>query len=320
VVPCANIKMSKIPDETPGHAAAGLGAANQQQQASEWASQYVSGAFSRREFLSRLVVLTGSMAAAHVLLEREGLAQVISTKETAEEGIAAQDVFYSNGEGKTDEGVKTGGYLCTPQGAGPFPAILVIHENRGLNEHTRDVARRFAAAGFVALAPDALARVGGTARFATPDEARTAIGTISPEEALTDLEAGLAYLATLPTVRKGQIASIGFCWGGARSFALATQSNLLKAAVVFYGSAPSEEKLKQLKVPVLGIYGELDTRITGAVPEVEKTLQTAGKSFEVKIYEGANHAFFNDTGERYNEKAAKDAWERTLQFLRARLA
>ncbi|RYG56202.1 dienelactone hydrolase family protein, partial [bacterium] len=136
---------------------------------------------------------------------------------------------------------------------------------------------------------------------------------------LTDLEAGLTYLSTLPSVQKGNIASIGFCWGGARSFALATQSNLLKAAVVFYGSAPPEENLKELKVPVLGIYGSLDTRISGAVPEVEKTLKEAGKSFDYKIYEGANHAFFNDTGERYDEKAAKDAWERTLSFLRAKL-
>lgn len=295
-------------------------AVDAQQQAQELATQYVSGAFSRREFLSKLVVLTGSMAAAHVLLERQGLAQVISEKETAGDGIVAGDVFYPNGEGKTDEDVKTGGYLCTPKGAGPFPAILVIHENRGLNEHTRDVARRFAAAGFVALASDALARVGGTTKFATPDEARTAIGGITAEEALTDLEAGLAYLASLPSVKPGQIASIGFCWGGARSFALATQSDRLKAAVVFYGSAPPEEKLKQLKVPVLGIYGELDTRITSAVPAVEKTLKEAGKSFEVEIYEGAGHAFFNDAGERYNEAAAKDAWERTLRFLRAQLA
>ncbi|RYG58576.1 hypothetical protein EON80_26855, partial [bacterium] len=156
--------MSNIPDGTQPQ-----NAADQQSQAQEWASQYVSGAFSRREFLSRLAVLTGSMAAAHVLVERQGLAQVISQKEATEGGIVAQDVFYPNGEGKTDEGVKTGGYLCTPKGTGPFPAILVIHENRGLNEHTRDVARRFAAAGFVALATDALARVGGTAKFATPD-------------------------------------------------------------------------------------------------------------------------------------------------------
>jgi carboxymethylenebutenolidase len=291
---------------------------SQEQQAKAWASQYVSGAFSRREFLAKLVVLTGSMAAAHIMIERQGLAQVISAKETAQGPLMAQDVVYPNGAGKTDVEPRTAGYLATPKGDGPFPAILVIHENRGLNEHTRDVARRFAAQGFVALAPDALARVGGTSKFQTPEEARTAIGAISMEDALMDLEAGLAHLASLPNVKKESIASIGFCWGGARSFALATQSEILDAAVVFYGSAPSEEKLKQLKVPVLGIYGALDTRISDAVPSVDKVLKDAGKSFEYKIYEGAGHAFFNDTGERYNEKAAANAWERTLKFLRAR--
>ncbi len=219
------------------------------------------------------------MAAAHLLLEKSGLAQVISQKET--QGgtiqISGADVSYRSGE------IPIGGYLAAPSGAGPFPAILVIHENRGLNEHTRDVARRFAIEGFVALAPDALSRRGGTASMKTPDEARTAIGTISAEEALADLEAGLAYLDTLPNVQKGQLASIGFCWGGARSFALATQSPRLRAAVVFYGSAPPVEQLDNVKCPVLGIYGETDERITSRVPEVASAMKAAGKPFDFHI-------------------------------------
>ncbi|BCM90743.1 carboxymethylenebutenolidase [Abditibacteriota bacterium] len=282
------------------------------------ASDYNGGLLNRREFMARLVTVTGSMAAAHLLIEKNGLAQVISQKEVAdaEKGtiqISGADVSFSSGD------LKLGGYLAAPRGEGPFPAVVVIHENRGLNEHTRDVARRFAIEGFVALAPDALARVGGTASMKTPDDARTAIGTITPEEAVSDLEAALVYLDTLPNVQKGHLGSVGFCWGGARSFALAVKSERLKAAVVFYGSAPSNEELATVKVPVLGLYGETDTRITSAVPDVAATMKAANKSFEYKIYPGAGHAFFNDTGERYNPTAAADAWAKTVAFLHEKL-
>jgi carboxymethylenebutenolidase len=277
------------------------------------ASDYRTGALNRRDFLTRLITLTGSMAAAHLLLEKSGLAQVVSDKEIKDAKITASDVKFPNGE------LQIGGYIAAPKGEGRFPAVLVIHENRGLNEHTRDVARRFAGEGFVALATDGLSRKGGTASMKSPDEARAAIGTITAEEALSDLEAGLTYLNTLPNVQTGNLGSVGFCWGGARSFALATRPNPLKAAVVFYGSAPSNEELAKAKCPILGLYGETDTRITSAVPQVAETLKAAGKAFEHKIYGGAGHAFFNDTGERYNAEAAKDAWTKTLEFLRAHL-
>ncbi|HEX8463999.1 MAG TPA: dienelactone hydrolase family protein [Abditibacterium sp.] len=278
-------------------------------------ADYRGGTLARRDFLVRLAAVTGSVAAAHLLLEKNGLAQVMSQQEAAAAKITAADVTFPSGE------LQTKGYLATPQGAGPFPAVVVIHENRGLNEHTRDVARRFAGQGFVALAIDLLSRRGGTSSMATPDEARTAIGTISAADALADLEASLVYLDTLPAVQKGKLASVGFCWGGARSWALATQSEKLKAAVVFYGSAPATEQLVQVKVPILGLYGETDTRITSLVPEVDQAMKAAGKSFEFKIYEGAGHAFFNDTSpDRFNAVAAADAWTRTLAFLRAKLA
>ncbi len=278
-------------------------------------SSYQSGALNRRDFLVRLATLTGSMAAAHLLIEKNGIAQVISAQETQAGAIkiVGADVSFPSGD------IKSGGYLAAPEGAGPFPAVVVIHENRGLNEHTRDVARRFAMAGFVALATDALARRGGTASMKTPDEARTAIGTISPAEALADLEAGLVYLDTLPNVQKGKLGSVGFCWGGARSFALATQSAKLRAAVVFYGSAPAADQYANVKCPVLGLYGETDNRITSEVPKVAAAMQAAGKSFQSKIYAGAGHAFFNDSGDRFNPAAAADAWPRTLEFLRTNL-
>lgn len=209
--------------------------------------------------------------------------------------------------------------MSSPKKEGKYPAVLVIHENRGLNEHTRDVARRFAAEGFVALAADILARKGGTGAMESPDKAREIIGTITQDEAITDLKAGLAFLNNHAKVQKGNLGSVGFCWGGARSFLLAADSEILKAAVVFYGSAPAPEKLQQVRVPVLGFYGETDTRITSAVPQVAETLKAAGKSYEYKIYPGAGHAFFNDTGERYNAEAAKDAWAKTLAFFRQNL-
>jgi carboxymethylenebutenolidase len=120
-------------------------------------------------------------------------------------------------------------------------------------------------------------------------------------------------------VKSGRLGSVGFCWGGARSFLLAAEAERLRGAVVFYGSAPPPEKLREVRVPVLGLYGETDTRITSQVPEVAETLKKAGKKFDYKIYDGAGHAFFNDTGERYNPEAAKDAWARTLAFFDKRL-
>lgn len=283
-------------------------------------SAYRSGALNRRDFLQKVALATGGMQAAMLLIEQSGLAQTISEKETAGTNVIGADVTYPSGQTTPDgQPIATGGYLARPKGDGRHPGILVIHENRGLNEHTRDVARRLAAEGFVALAADGLARLGGTGKFATPDDARTAIGTLTMEQTLADLEAALQYLDSLPEVRQGHLASIGFCWGGSRSFSLATQSDRLKAAVVFYGSAPEDDKLRQLKVPVLGIYGELDTRISSAVPAVAETLKTAGKSYQYKIFPGANHAFFNDTGDRYSPDAAMEAWTMTLDFLHAKL-
>lgn len=288
-------------------------------QIDQLAADYSGGKLNRRDFLSRLAVVTGSMAAAHLLLEKSGLAQMISQKEVAqaEKGtirISGEDVDFSQGE------PKLGGYLAAPSGVGPFPGIVVIHENRGLNEHTRDVARRFAIEGFVALAPDALARRGGTASMKTPEDARTAIGTLTPQEMLSDLEVALQYLDARPNVRQGKLGSVGFCWGGARSFSLAANSDMTRAAVVFYGSAPPREEIANVKIPVLGLYGETDTRITSLVPEVAAAMKAANNSFEYKIYPGAGHAFFNDTGERYDPLSAADAWARTVKFLRENLA
>ena len=276
--------------------------------------EYKSEKLDRRGFLNRIIALTGTYAAAHLLLEQTGLAQtVVSDKESKKANVDSSTVSYKNG------GVNLSGYLSKPMKKGKYPAILVIHENRGLNEHTRDVARRFAAAGYVALAADALSRKGGTGSFETPEKAREAFSSLVMTEVMSDLNAGLQFLNSHGNVKKGKLASIGFCWGGARSFKLATEPNDLKAAVVFYGTAPTEAELAAAHCPVLGIYGETDERITSKVPEVAAAMKKLKKSYEYKIYPGAAHAFFNDTGERYNAIAAKDAWERTLAFLKKNL-
>ena len=281
---------------------------------------YQGGALDRRAFLARLITFTGSMAATHLLLESSGLADtLVSEIESSQMKVSSSTIEYPSAPD-----VKVTAYLSTPDtedkaGKNKYPAVIVIHENRGLNDHTRDVARRFAAAGFVALAPDLLSRKGGTATMASPDKAREAITSLSSEETMADLKAGLAYLNEHPRVSAGQLGSVGFCWGGARSFLLAAESDLLKAAVVFYGSAPAPDKLTLVRCPVLGLYGETDERITSRVPEVAQALKQAGKQFESKVYDGAGHAFFNDSGERYHAEAAKDAWARTLTFLRTHL-
>jgi carboxymethylenebutenolidase len=277
--------------------------------------EYAAEKLDRRGFLTRVIALTGTYAAAHLLLEQTGLARtVISEVESKKANVDSSTVEYKNGDAKLS------GYLSKPQKKGKYPAILVIHENRGLNEHTRDIARRFAAAGYVALAADALSRKGGTASFETPDKAREAMTSLNMTEVIGDLNAGLAFLNSHPNVKKGRLASIGFCWGGARSFTLATESNDLKAAVVFYGTAPTNEQLAKVRVPVLGIYGSKDERITSKVPEVAAEMKKLNKTYEYKIYEGAEHAFFNDTNpQRYNAEAAKDAWTQTLAFLKKNL-
>jgi len=278
-------------------------------------TDYRNRRLNRRNFFARLVAVTGSMAAAHMLLESSGLAvTLVSEVESQKARVTSTTIQYPS-----KGGVQVSGYLSVPQGKGKFPAVVVIHENRGLNEHTRDVARRFAAEGFVALAPDALSRKGGTSNLKTPDEARAAITALPAEDAIADLKAGLAYLDAHSKVKRGRLASVGFCWGGARSFTLAIESENLRAAVVFYGSTPPLERLAGVKCPVLGIYGETDERITSRVPETAEAMNRAGKRFEYKIYPGAGHAFFNDTGERYDAAAAKDAWTRTLAFLRTTL-
>lgn len=274
--------------------------------------RYAEGKMDRRELIKAVIALTGSYAAAHLLLESTGVAaNVISPLEAQAAGVDADTIQYASG------GVQVEAYLAKPQGTGTFPAIVVIHENRGLNEHIRGVARRFSAEGFVALAPDLLSRLGGTSSMTTVQEATAAIGRLPVWDAIADLREGYGYLAKHPAVDAQKISSIGFCWGGWRSFTLATQLPTLYRAVVFYGSTP-DLGLESIKAPVLAHYASRDARITGNALWTEREMKRLGKPFQYHVYDDTDHAFFNETnGPRHNPAAAKLAWSRTLEFLRA---
>lgn len=274
--------------------------------------QYKTGKMDRRDLLKAVIALTGSYTTAHLLLESTGLsANVISPLEAQAAGVDAETIKYPSGS------IQVEGYLVKPQGTGKFPAIIVIHENRGLNEHIRDVARRFAAEGFVALAPDLLSRLGGTGSMKTVNEATAAIGRLPIYEALGDLREGVTYLSKHPAVDAQKISSIGFCWGGWRSFTLATQVPNLHRVVVFYGTTP-DHGLESINAPVLAHYASRDRAITGNSQWTAREMKRLGKPYTFYIYDNTDHAFFNETnGPRHNPEAAKLAWSRTVQFLRS---
>ena len=204
------------------------------------------------------------------------------------------------------------GYLARPSRDGPFAAILVIPENRGLLPHFEDVARRYAAEGFVAFAIDLASRLGGT------ELAGQQVGQIDPDDLVADLQAGIDYLKGLAYVNPDAIGVTGFCFGGGYTFDITAASPDVKAAVPYYGTARRalEIGLAQTQAAVLVMYGENDTRITSERPNVETALQMAGRPYEIVVHPGAGHAFFNDTGGSYNQAAAIAAWTATLTWFR----
>jgi carboxymethylenebutenolidase len=205
------------------------------------------------------------------------------------------------------------GYLARPKGDGPFPVVLVCHENRGLTEHIRDVARRLAKAGYVALAVDLLSRQGGTEAVGSGN-VPGALGNTSPDQFVQDFLSGWQYLQSQPYAQAELVGMVGFCFGGGVTWLMATRMPELKAAVPFYGPHPAVADVPNINAAVLGIYGELDQRINQGIPAIEAAMQQNNKIYEKVIYPGADHAFHNDTGSRYNADAAQDAWARTLEW------
>ena len=206
------------------------------------------------------------------------------------------------------------GYLARPKGDGAFPPILVCHENRGLTDHIKDVTRRLAKAGYVALAVDLLSRQGGTAKVADPSSIPGLLSSMTPDQMVGDFQSGLTYLQAQPYVIKDRPGMIGFCFGGGVTWLAATRIAALRAAVPYYGPNPPLEDVPNIQAAVLAIYGALDQRIDAGIPAIEQAMAQNKKVFEKVIEPDAGHAFNNDTGANYNPQAAQDAWTRTLAW------
>jgi carboxymethylenebutenolidase len=270
-----------------------------------------SGAIDRREFLEKLAALAGGTAAAAVLVR-------------AAEGGSAESQLVPADDPRLETGYVTypiegGGmkaYSARPKGAQKLAGVIVIHENRGLNPHTEDVARRVALEGFHAVAPDALSPLGGTP--ANPDEARPLFQKLDRAANTKNFVAAVAYLKTGPQAT-GKVACMGFCWGGAVTNQVAVNAPDLTAAVPFYGSQPAPEDVPKIKAAMLIHYAGDDERINAGIPAFKEALEKAGVEHTIHMYEGAGHAFLNDTGQRYNKEAAELAWTRTVAFLKAKL-
>jgi carboxymethylenebutenolidase len=275
--------------------------------------EYCHGQIDRREFLKRAGALgTSSLAMAYGLFPNYALAQTISFTDPR---IKAQYVTYASPGGNGD---KMRGYLAHPAGPGPFPAVLVIHENRGLNPYMEDVARRAAVEGFIALAPDGLAPLGGYP--GNDDEGREMQTKLDPAKLRTDMLNGGRFLKSHP-LSNGKLGVTGFCSGGGTANYLAVAMGAdLQAAAPFYGMPAETASVPKIKAAILAHLAENDARINEMYPAYEQALKGAGVRYEIHMYPGTQHGFHNDSTPRYNEAAAKLAWQRTVAFFKQNLA
>jgi carboxymethylenebutenolidase len=268
--------------------------------------RFTHGGMNRREFMDKLTLMAGSTAAASVLLG------TLENNYAMAEVVAMDDARLAVSDAEIG-GVK--GHLAMPKDAvGKLGAVIVIHENRGLNPHIKDVTRRMALEGFVAFGPDYLTPLGGTPDDS--DKARDMIGTLKPEDIVAMSKSMRAGLASHEKVN-GKVAAIGFCWGGGQVNSLAVADPDLAAGVAYYGRQAAAADVPAIKAPLMLHYASLDDRINEGIAEFEAALKAGGKTYEVHLYEGANHAFNNDTNSaRYNKEAADLAWGRTVAFLK----
>jgi carboxymethylenebutenolidase len=274
---------------------------------------YAHGKITKRDFLDGAAKFAvGGLTAAAILgmmSPNYALAQQVADDDPE---IAAEYVMYPspNGHGEVRA------YRVTPAGDGPWPAVVVVHENRGLNPYIEDVTRRLAKAGFLAFAPDGLTSVGGYP--GNDDQGRELQSTVDPEKLMNDFFAAVEAMFVDPE-STGRVGITGFCYGGGVANAAAVAYPELAAAVPFYGRQPDPADVARIKAPLLIHYGELDTRVNEGWPAFEAALKAAGVRYEAHIYEGANHGFHNDTTPRYDAKAAELAWQRTIGFFKAEL-
>jgi carboxymethylenebutenolidase len=278
--------------------------------------EYCHGYIDRREFLSRAAALTiggvSALGMAQALMPRYAEAQTISFTDPRMRGTY---VDYPSPGGTSGE---MRGYLVQPAGEGPFPAVLVIHENRGLNPHIEDVARRAAVAGFLALAPDGLSPVGGYP--GNDDDGRTLQRSIDPATLDQDMINSARYLKG-HALSNGRLGATGFCWGGGMTNRLAVElGSDLQAGVPFYGATAATAGVPQIEASLMVIYAESDPRINAMWPEYESALQANNVDYEMHMFPGTLHGFHNNSTPRYNEAAAGLAWNRTVGFFRRHLS
>jgi carboxymethylenebutenolidase len=274
--------------------------------------EYTHAPLERRVFLARLARLTGSTAAALALVP------LLEASPARAAVVAPEDPRLETGRLVfPGAGGEVKAYLARPRGAGRLPAVIVIHENRGLNPHIEDVARRVALEGFLALGPDFLSPLGGTP--ANEDTARDMFGKLDAAQTVRNAVSAVSFLGT-HAQSSGKVGAMGFCWGGGMVGDLAVNAPDLRAGVVYYGRQPKAAEVDRIAAPLLLHYAGLDDRINQGIPAFEEALKKANKKYALHVYDGANHAFNNDTGvARYNKAAAEQAWARTIAFLKEHL-
>jgi carboxymethylenebutenolidase len=268
---------------------------------------FTHGGMSRRDFLDKLATLAGSTAAASALLP------LLENNYAKAEMVPENDARLTLAEGEIAPGIT--GLLAMPKDAtGKLPAVLVIHENRGLNPHIKDVTRRLALEGFVAFGADFLTPMGGTP--ADADVARDMIGKLNATDVSAFAQKALAALRAHPQAN-GKAGAVGFCWGGGQVNALAVMDAGLSGGVAYYGRQAAAADVPKITSPLMLHYAALDERVNAGIVEFETALKAEGKAYELHMYDGANHAFNNDTNAaRYNKEAADLAWSRTVGFLK----
>ncbi len=273
---------------------------------------YIEEGTNRREFLKKLAILTGGTASALAILPMLDYNHVHAETISREDSRLNTD--YLDYPGKTGN---IRAYFARKKTKGKQPGVIVIHENRGLNPHIEDITRRMALEGFTALAPDALSPLGGTPT--DPDKARDLIKKLDSKQTVQDFIAAAQYLKT-HSKTTGRVGVIGFCWGGGMANQLAVQTQDIQASVPYYGMQPGAIDVPKIKSALLLHYAGLDERINKGIPDYEAALKSSAIDYKLYMYEGANHAFNNDTNpSRYNPEAADLAWKRTIEFLSEKL-
>ncbi|HLG44671.1 MAG TPA: dienelactone hydrolase family protein [Reyranella sp.] len=274
--------------------------------------EYCHGRIDRRSFLQQAALVVGGLAMAQALMPRYANAQTISF---TDERIKGTYVTYDSPGGNSG---KMRGYLVQPKGNGPFPVVLVVHENRGLNPYIEDVARRCAVEGFLALAPDGLFPAGGYP--GNDDDGRDLQAKLDQNKLRTDMLNSARWLKAHP-LSSGKLGATGFCWGGGTVNYLAVMLGPdLKAAAPFYGAAPAATAVPDIKAQLVIHYAENDERIDSMWPDYEKALKANNVKYEQYTYPGTQHGFHNNSTPRYKEEAAKLAWERTMGLFKEALA